>query len=74
MLVLFYYSIAMFTLPFIAFFATKHVCEDILYYNIFTTNVMSVISAVIVVNVIIFFYVHHEMRKNAKAAEEAKED
>lgn len=67
---LFYYSVLMFTVPFAVFFLAKHVCEDIYHFDIFATNVISVVSAVIAVNVIIFFYVCHNMKRQVQLREE----
>lgn len=63
---LFLYSIAMFTLPFLTFFLTKHVVQ---YFDgdDFVTVVISVIAAVIVVHIIIIMYLWH-------AFQEARED
>ncbi len=76
MWVLFYYSVVMFTVPFAVFFIVKHVCEDTLHYNVFTSNLLSVIASVVAVNVIIFFYVYHSMKRHAnnKAVKEEKQD
>lgn len=63
MWILFYYSVLMFTCPFAMFFLAKYMCERILHYSLFTTNLISVISAVIIVNVIIFFYVCHNIKQ-----------
>lgn len=55
---LFLYSVAMFTLPFIAFFGVRHILTDYYPVDQFTRNVWSVVSAVVVVNVIIAMYVY----------------
>lgn len=55
---LFLYSIAMFTLPFVAFFGVRHALVE--YYHIqgFAVTAWSVIAAVIVVNIIICVYAY----------------
>lgn len=55
---LFLYSVAMFTLPFVAFFGTRHILTD--YYPVepFVRNCWSVVAAVVVVNVIICLYAY----------------
>lgn len=67
---LFYYSIAMFTLPFIAYFCTKQIVED---YGIETPNsfIYASITAVVVVQIIIFTYVY-EAFKEEWAAKKVK--
>lgn len=67
---LFYYSVLMFTVPFAVFFLAKHICEDIYHLDIFATNVISVVCAVVAVNVIIFFYVSHNMKRQMQLREE----
>lgn len=74
MWVLFYYSMAMFTLPFVFFFATKHFCEDVLHFNMYATNLASVICAVVTVNAIIFFYVRHAMKQHLRAVEQVERE
>lgn len=55
---LFLFSVGMFTLPFVAFFAMKHFLTE--YYPVehFTRVVWSVVSAVMVVNIIIGIYAY----------------
>lgn len=55
---LFMYSVAMFTLPFIAFFGVRHALSEYYHLDTFTVNVWSVVAAVVVVNIIIFVYVY----------------
>lgn len=55
---LFVYSIAMFTLPFVAFFGVRHILTEYYPVQTFMVNVWSVVSAVMVVNVIIFTYAY----------------
>lgn len=60
----------MFTVPFAVFFLAKHICDDIYHFDIFASNVISVISAVVAVNVIIFLYVYHNMKQHVQLQEE----
>lgn len=55
---LFLYSVAMFTLPFIAFFGVQHVLTEHYSVSAYTRNVSSVVAAVIVVNCLIFMYAY----------------
>lgn len=55
---LFLYSVAMFTLPFIAFFAVRHVLTENYPGETFMVNAWSVASSVVVVNIIIVAYVY----------------
>lgn len=55
---LFLYSVAMFTLPFAAFFSVSHILSEYYSVNSFTRNVSSVVAAVIIVNCIIFMYAY----------------
>lgn len=55
---LFIYSVAMFTLPFIAFFGVQHLMLSHYHYDRFTSNCFAVAAAVIVVNLIIAVYVY----------------
>lgn len=54
---LLFYSILMFTLPFLAYFGTQSVLRDHFYVVGFKQTAWSVASAVIVVNLIAFSYV-----------------
>lgn len=74
-IILFLYSCAMFTLPFVAFFGAQHACSDYLFLeNTFTINVVSVFSAVLVVNFIIILYAYQAFREPADFSEEKKDD
>lgn len=53
---LFLYSVAMFTMPFVAFFGVQHVLTEHYSVSSYTRNVSSVVAAVVVVNCIIFMY------------------
>lgn len=55
---LFLYSVAMFTLPFIAFFGVRHILTEYYPQTTFVVTVWSVISAVVVVNIIICVYAY----------------
>ena len=52
------YSMAMFTLPFAAFFGVQHIVQAELQVDRFMTNCISVLAAVITVNLIIFCYAY----------------
>lgn len=52
------FSIAMFTLPFAAFFGVKHIMEEELHSDRFMTNCVSVCAAVLTVNIIIAGYAY----------------
>lgn len=58
LLYLFLYSVMMFTLPFGAFFGVKHVLAEQFNINGFPNTCYSVLSAVIVVNLIIVLYAY----------------
>lgn len=74
-IILFLYSCAMFTLPFVAFFGAKHACSEyLLMNNAFTVNVISVFSAVIVVNFIIILYAYQAFKEPEDPTEENKDD
>lgn len=69
---LFLYSVAMFTLPFVAFFAVQHIMTEYTPNNRFVQNVWAVVAAVIVVNMVIFAYVYkayHEKEYDADGNE-----
>ena len=55
---LFLYSVAMFTLPFIAFFGVQHILTEYYPVDRFVTTVWSVVAAVVVVNGIICVYAY----------------
>ncbi|KAJ0180328.1 hypothetical protein K1T71_003732 [Dendrolimus kikuchii] len=55
---LFLFSIAMFTLPFIAFFGVAHILTEYYPVDKFVVTVWSVIAAVVVVNFIICVYAY----------------
>lgn len=68
---LFMYSIAMFTLPFAAFFGTRRLVNEYLDVEDFTNTVYSVLAAVAVVHILIALYVRHamiEMRADGEMA------
>ncbi|XP_017760731.1 PREDICTED: uncharacterized protein LOC108551187 [Eufriesea mexicana] len=66
---LFLYSIAMFTLPFAAFFGIQHVMKVEFHIDRFTTNCISVFAAVIAVNAIIFCYIYQAYHEPDNATE-----
>lgn len=55
---LFLYSVAMFTLPFVAFFGMRHILTDYYPVDRYLVTMWSVISAVVVVNFIICMYAY----------------
>lgn len=55
---LFLHSVAMFTLPFVAFFGVRHLLTEVYPVDRFMVTIWSVVSAVIVVNVIICVYAY----------------
>lgn len=52
------FSVAMFTLPFAAFFGVKHIMEEEFHAERFMTNCVSVCAAVLIVNIIIAGYAY----------------
>lgn len=58
LMALFFYSTAMFTLPFAAFFGVQHVMTTEFHTDRFITHCVSVTAAVITVHLIIFCYVY----------------
>lgn len=72
LLYLFLYSVLMFTLPFGAFFGVRHVLADTFDVTGFPNTCYSVLSAVIVVNLIIVLYAYkgyHETEYDADGNE-----
>ncbi|XP_058123542.1 uncharacterized protein LOC131281416 [Anopheles ziemanni] len=61
------YSVAMFTLPFVAFYGTRYGMTHYLHIDGFPNTCGSVVAAVLVVNVIIFLYA-------VRGYEDAKDD
>ncbi|XP_026293966.1 uncharacterized protein LOC113218037 [Frankliniella occidentalis] len=61
--ILLFYSLLMFTLPFIAFFATKQYIREHLHVTGFAQTAWSVGASVVVVNVIVFSYVWRAFRE-----------
>lgn len=55
---LFLYSVAMFTLPFVAFFGVRHVLFEYYSFTLYAANAWSVFAAVLVVNTIICLYAY----------------
>lgn len=56
LLFLLFFSILMFTLPFGAFYVTKHFLQEYLHLDTFQTTCWSVLAAVVTVNVVIGLY------------------
>lgn len=60
---LFMYSIAMFTLPFAAFYGTKYLVKEYLDVEEFTNTIISVVMSVVAVHVVIILYVRHAVHE-----------
>ena len=56
LLFLLFFSILMFTLPFGAFYGTRHLLLEILHLDRFQTTCWSVLASVLTVNLVIFGY------------------
>lgn len=56
LLFLLFFSVLMFTLPFGAFYGTRHLLLEILQLDRFQTTCWSVLAAVLTVNLVIFGY------------------
>lgn len=67
---LFLYSVAMFTLPFVVFFGTQHFININFGTDRFVTNCISVLAAVITVNLIISCYVYQALHEPNYAKKE----
>lgn len=65
------YSFLMFTLPFIGFFAMKYFLDQILNIQGFKVIVMSVIFAVIIVQLIIYSYVKQAFNEPVDRVDES---
>ncbi|XP_076243550.1 uncharacterized protein LOC143184880 [Calliopsis andreniformis] len=61
---LFLYSVAMFTLPFVAFFGVQHLMKTQLHVDRYVTNCCSVLAAVVTVNIIISCYAYHALHES----------
>lgn len=66
---LFLYSIAMFTLPFVAFFGVQHIMKTEFHVDRFITNCISVFVAVITVNLIIACYIYQALHEPDNGSE-----
>lgn len=60
---LFLYSIAMFTLPFAAFFGIQRIMTSEFQTDTFVTNCVSVLFAVVIVNLIISCYAYQALHE-----------
>lgn len=56
MLYLLFFSFLMFTLPFAAFFGTRHCLQEFLHLDVFQTTCWSVLASVVTVNIVIGLY------------------
>ncbi|XP_025075250.1 uncharacterized protein LOC112552937 [Pogonomyrmex barbatus] len=70
---LFLYSVAMFTLPFVAFFGTRHFMISKFHTDTAVTNYISVLAAVITVNLIISCYVYQALNEPVEEKEQEDE-
>jgi len=68
----FLYSAAMFTLPFIAFFVTKHYCEQEYDLKPPKSYIYPTISAVAVVQIIIFSYIYEAIKEDSESKKNIK--
>lgn len=68
------FSIAMFTLPFAAFFGVKHLLLEKFHIDGFTNTCWSVFSAVIVVNIIIILYAIQGFKEGERDDAKLKEE
>lgn len=66
---LFLYSVAMFTLPFAAFFGAQHIMKTEFHVDRFMSNCISVFAAVVTVNLIISFYAYQALHEPDNASE-----
>ncbi|XP_018406875.1 PREDICTED: uncharacterized protein LOC108782970 [Cyphomyrmex costatus] len=71
---LFLYSIAMFTLPFAAFFTIQHIMIVKFQTDTAVTNYISVLAAVITVNLIISCYVYQALNEPDEEKEQSKDE
>lgn len=70
---LFLYSIAMFTLPFVAFFGIQYFMTLEFQTDTFMTNCVSVLGAVIIVNLIISCYVYQALHESIEEREQSED-
>lgn len=70
--ILFLYSMAMFTLPFVTFFSIDYFLKHVHKIDDFTSNCLSVLAAVVVVNLIIACYAYQALHEHVP--EESKDD
>lgn len=70
---LFLYSLAMFTLPFVVFFSVRHLLTSQFHLETFTINCISVMSAVVTVNLIIAGYAYQAFHEQDDTGEDSKE-
>lgn len=71
------YSIAMFTLPFVAFFGVQHYMRLEFQIDTFATTYVSVLAAVVTVNLIISCYAYQALHEAVEEEEnmiESKEN
>lgn len=68
------YSIAMFTLPFAAFFGVRHYMRLEFQTDTFATNCVSVLAAVVTVNLIISCYAYQALHETVEEKENSEEE
>lgn len=73
MLYLLFFSFLMFTLPFAAFYATRHFVQEYLHLDNFQVTCWSVIAAVLTVNLVIAIYALCGYRDSKKEEETVKQ-
>lgn len=68
------YSIAMFTLPFAAFYGVHHYMKEELQTDTFITNCVSVLAAVVTVNLIISCYAYQALHEAVEVKKDNEEE
>lgn len=71
----FLFTIALFIVPFAAFFGTQHLMYSLKYTDKFTVNCISVVAAVFAVNIIIGLYAYNALQESVetKISEEVED-
>lgn len=71
---LFLYSVAMFTLPFVAFFGIQRFMVLEFQTDIAVTNYVSVLAAVVTVNLIISCYAYQALNESIEEKERSEDE
>lgn len=71
---LFLYSVAMFTLPFAAFFGVQHLMISEFQTDTAMTNYVSVLAAVVTVNLIISCYAYQALHESIEEKEQSEDE